>query len=103
MSKDGFLPDDVKESDIPGYHDEHHASCPAHEDAVEVYSECGGQGECECYPDTYRGRWNRIWDIIRYGEEICVVVKDPDCACADIAADDAASYADAREAAREDR
>lgn len=42
MSRDGYLPDDVTESMIPGNRpgDEHDKACPQHEDAPEL-CECG--------------------------------------------------------------
>ena len=62
---------------------EHCGRCPAGEDAPDLYSECGGLGECECYSNKPKWlRWAyRLKDRIKFGEEVCVVVKDPDCTC----------------------
>lgn len=105
MSRDGYLPDNVRECDLPGEGEGHYDTCPAHEDAPEIYSECGGEGVCVCYEYALWGtRWmHRLLDRINFGEEVCIVVKDPECKCADIADDEAASAADAAEALREDR
>ena len=73
----------------------HHSACPAHEDAAVIWSECGGEDECICYPNTWKGRLNRWWDVLRFGEEICKPIEDPECKCSEIADDDAASAADA--------
>ncbi len=70
MSRDGYLPDDVQESDLPGEDDQHYLKCPAHEDAPEVYSECGGIGECLCSPVTR--------EVVGCGAVA------PECKCADI-------------------
>ncbi len=69
---------------------DHHPRCPAHEDADEVYSECGGNNECLCPSPAASAAVGA-----------CVIV-EPECACADLADDDKASAADAREAAREE-
>lgn len=78
MSKDGYLPDNVNESDLPGESGEHYKTCPAHPDAPVIYSECGNDGECLCEDDN------------------CEPL-DLECECADIAADIAEAKADARE------
>lgn len=101
MSRDGYLPDNVRESDLPGNDDAHHWNCPANEDAAEIYSECGGEGECICYPDTLWGRFRRWWN--RKDDEGMCVPRKGDCECADLLEDDKASAADAAEDARMDR
>jgi hypothetical protein len=103
MSRDGYLPDDVNEEDLPGEGDGHYPNCPANEDAELLYSECGGIGECCCYMNRPKGtRWFwRLWDWIQFGDNVCVVDDDPDCRCEEIAADDEASRDDALEAKRE--
>jgi hypothetical protein len=91
MSKDGYLPDDVNEKDLPGFDDQHYLTCPMHEDAPEVYSECGGEGKCACYPDTPLGfikRWLGQW----YGPDCGIMV--PRCECDDISDELAADYED---------
>ena len=81
---------------------DHHADCPSGEDAQDLYSECGGRGGCECYPDTW---WGRLRRLLFDGGEYCVVVEDPDCTCPtpeDIA-EDRADAAEARRDAELDR
>ena len=70
--------------------DDHHPRCACHEDADEIYSECGGVGECTC-AGTHGVD----------GAGTCLV-KTPDCTCADLADDDKASAADAKASAREE-
>lgn len=56
MSKDGYLPDGVRESDLPGSED-HHLACPCHEDQPER-CECGcdmeGHPKDRCDSDSGR-------------------------------------------------
>lgn len=40
-----------------------------------VYSECGGVGRCECFPDTLRGWLNAWW------QGPCAVDPSPECDC----------------------
>lgn len=40
-----------------------------------VYSECGGVGQCECFPDTLRGRLALWW------QGPCAVDLSPECEC----------------------
>ena len=92
MSRDGYLPDNVRECDVPGNRpgDSHDDRCRAAEDAPEYHPECGGVGRCECW--DHIPRWRRwLW---RLWYKDCEVDADPDCNCADIADDDAAAYAD---------
>lgn len=81
MSRDGYLPDNVSEADFdrafpPDCADE----CASMQ---EIYSECGGVGACICYDDrSILIRWAlRLRDRIRFGEEVCVIVKKPECDC----------------------
>lgn len=70
MSRDGYLPPGVESYMIPGNRpeDDHHESCPCHEDQPEVYGGCGGKGSCTC----------AVGDI----DDCCPV--EPECICADL-------------------
>ena len=48
MSRDGYLPDGVRECDVPGNRpgDSHDKRCTAGEDAPQVWSMCEGVGAC---------------------------------------------------------
>lgn len=97
---------------------DHYSSCPAHEDAEPKCAECGrpmNGGDCWLYtlwPFYGRGffYWDEIcrsiarmkWVAGRF-PSYCNELRDPDCECTEIDADNEASRADAWEAMREDR
>lgn len=60
---------------------DHEKACPAGEDGPELYSECGGLGQCECYPRTLWGFVTWWWVVLKDGEDVCTVVEDPECIC----------------------
>ncbi len=82
----------------------HHAACPADEDAEPRYTECGGVGRCQCLDrGVQQGWWGwlRMWFVAgMWWAGPCPVDTDPPCECADIADNDEASRADAAEDAR---
>ena len=88
MSHDGRLPDNVSDKDIDDLYGEHDPRCPQHEDQPRSF-ECGGVEEHFC-------------SLVEREINGCKVV-EPECKCADLADDDEADRADAREAARSDR
>ena len=106
MSKDGYLPDNINEWDLPGEDERHLKSCPCYEE-VSVWTKCGGVGECVCYPFTLWGRaWRwlvELYEMHKWGELSCQENTDPECICSEIIADDQASYADHLRDLREDR
>lgn len=59
MSKDGYLPDDVSESDFDRAFP---PDCPDECASMQtIYSECGGVDLCECYPNTILGLIRGWW------------------------------------------
>lgn len=70
MSRDGYLPDNVRECDIPGNRacDEHHKACPCHDDAPELCV-CGAEWETHKREDC---------------EGLYKIDSSPDCICADL-------------------
>ncbi len=86
--------------------DNHYEACPAHEDAEPRFTECGGVGQCKC---LHRGAqqgwlgWLRMWFVAgMWWAGPCAVDSEPECECAEIDGDKAASAADAREDALRD-
>lgn len=73
---------------------DHHPLCPLSDDADPI---C----RCRCKDDAH-DETGRCRDEKRCLCEGWKVDEDPDCICADLADDDKASAADAREAAREE-
>ncbi len=98
MSKDGYLPDDVREADFDRAFpsNDHVSSCPAGEDGPTLFSECGGVGRCVCFPDNVHGRINLFW----HGP--CAAVVEPDCICPN-EAEERAEAAEAEYDRRRDR
>ncbi len=66
----------------PRENDGHYKACPCHEDAPEVYSACGGEGECL-----------RSKQDCEDGE--CHIV-EPECECKEIREDDLEARAEAK-------
>ena len=69
---------------------DHHPRCPCHEDADEIYSECGGHSECLC-PNPAASA----------AVGACVIV-EPECICADLDADVKNAVAEARQGLEDD-
>jgi len=103
MSRDMWRGYDAWRTSTPyDYDEEHFDICPAGEDGPELFSECGGLGECECYPDTWLGKLRRFMDRLVLGESVCIPTKDPECTCPS-AQEIAEERAEARRDAMEDR
>ena len=92
MSRDGYLPDGVNESDIPGNRpgDNHHPECYLHEDQPE---RCVCDRPMEGHPQDTRS----LTDC-----DGITLNKNPECSCPD-EAELAAEAAEAKAGAREDR
>jgi len=75
----------------------HYTKCPAHEDALPVFTECKGVGRCECYDDKLWGtRWlHRLLNERWRGFEECREEPYPECECEDIEQREAADRGDA--------
>ena len=73
MSRDGYLPDDVSDA---RFNAAFPPECPDSCRSMQVvYSDCGGVGRCECFPDTLRGR------LAGFLQGACAVDEDPACDC----------------------
>jgi hypothetical protein len=100
MSRDGYLPDDVRECDVPGNRpgDDHDSRCPQHEDQPETcVCGCDFEGHPKGHCESALGLSG---DCGCLGRKLA----DPDCTCADLADQDASDKAEAAyEAAREAR
>ena len=89
MSRDGYLPDNVRECDVPGNRpqDNHDERCPCHDDSDPICV-------CRCPDDKHDER-----GICR-DEKRCLCEgwkhdEDPDCICADLDSDAKADAAEA--------
>lgn len=70
MSRDGYLPDNVRESDLPGANEPDHAEdCPANPDHEPICAECG-------LPELP----HQIVPISQLPHDF-VEDKDPECTC----------------------
>ena len=101
MSRDGYLPDNVNESDLPGCgpDDDHYAECPCYEDALE---------RCVCGHDLeadHIGGVCFVRDHLKRTFCACVEAEkaEPVCTCRELAEAAESRAADAAESAAEER